>query len=145
MSRDDLRLSLCGLAMAFVGLLGLALIASVRIALSGISPPVSWVSVILDFGSAMVGPVMFLAGGLLYFLNLMTRFAAKVGLVGEILATLWVAGFIGLAIVQASHPSTNPGIDSSIHWSDAILYAALVIVDGVTDWAAPRALRLSRN
>ncbi len=145
MNREQMRRLFCGLGMAFLGLLGFALVAFVWIALAGISTPVSWVSVILDFGSALAGPVMLLAGGVLYCLNLMTRFAAKVGLVGAILATLWVAGFIGLAVIQAAHPSTNPAIDSSIHWSDAMLFAALVIAAGVADWAALRALRLSRK
>lgn len=138
-----MRRELCGLAMAFVGFLGLALVAFVWIALAGISTPVSWVYVILDFGFAMAGPVMLLAGGVLYSLNLRGRFAAKIGSAGAILATLWVAGFIGLAIAQAAHPSTNPAIDSSIHLSDAILYALLVIAAGVADWAALWALRLS--
>lgn len=143
MSRGDLRCVLYGLAMAFVGLLGVALVVFVWIALAVISTPVSWVYVILGFGAAMAGPVMLLAGGVLYSLNLRGRFAAKIGSAGAILATLWVAGFIGLALVQAAHPSTNPAIDSSIHWSDAMLCAALVIAAGVADWAALRALRLA--
>ena len=62
MNREQMRRLFCGLGMAFLGLLGFALVAFVWIALAGISTPVSWVSVILDFGSALAGPVMLLAG-----------------------------------------------------------------------------------
>jgi hypothetical protein len=144
-ARDHFKGVLYGMTMAFIGVLGLALVGFLFLALAGISTPVSSAYAIVVFGAAMAGPALLLAGGAMYSLHLMARVAATIGAVGAIITTLWIGWLVGLAIVQAAHPSTNPSIDSSIHLRDAVIYAVLLVGSGIADWAALRASRLARS
>ena len=130
--------------MVLVGFLGLGLVVFVFLVMAGISAPVSWLYVVLVYGAALVGPLMLLAGGALFSLNLKARAAARVGLAGAIIVTLWAAGIICLAIAHAVHPSTNSAIDSAIHLRDMEVYGILAVAAGVADWAGYRASRLVR-
>jgi hypothetical protein len=130
--------------MVLIGLLGVALAGFFFLAMAGISTPVSWLYAVVVFGAALAGPVMLLAGGALFSLNLKAQVAAKVALAGAIIVTLWAAGLIGSAVAHAAHPSANPAIDSAIHLRDAVVYALLAVAAGMADWAGFRASRLAR-
>lgn len=144
MKPDKVRRTLYGLTMVLIGFLGVALVGFLFLAMAGISTPVSWLYVVVVFGAAVAGPVMLLAGGALFSLNLKSYVAAKVALAGAIIVTLWAVGLIGSAIANAAHPSTNPAIDSTIHLRDAVVYAVLAIAAGMADWAGYRASRLAQ-
>ena len=144
MKPNDVKQILYGLTMVLIGLLGLALIALFFLAMAGITTPVSWSYAVLFFGAALSGPLMLVAGGALTALNLKARAATRVALAGAIVVTLWTVGIIGSAIVDATHPSANPAIDSSIHLRDAVIYGILAVATGMVDWAGYRAFRQCR-
>jgi len=135
---------LFGLTMVVVGLLGLTLVVFFFLAMAGISTPVSWFYVVLYFGAALSGPLALMSGGALFAVNLKPRVAAKVAFAGAMVVTLWAAGIIGSAVVDAAHPSANPAIDNTIHLRDAVIYGILAVAAVMVDWAGYRALRLSR-
>jgi hypothetical protein len=144
MKPDDVKRVLYGLMMVLVGLLGLAIIVFFFLVMAGMTTVVSWFYAVLWFGTALSGPLMLLTGGALFALNLKPRVAACVAFSGAIVVTLWTAGIIGSAVVDAAHPSANPAIDSTIHSRDAVIYGILAAATGMVDWAGYRALRLAR-
>jgi hypothetical protein len=144
MRSDSVKRLLYGLTMVLVGLLGSALVVFFYLAMAGISTPVSRLYVVLFWGAALSGPLMLLSGGASFALNLRARAAAKVALVGAIVVTLWAAGIVGSAIWDSAHPSANPAIDSTIHLFDTLIYGVLAASAGIVDWAAYRALRMTR-
>jgi hypothetical protein len=144
MKPDNVKRILYGLTMFLIGLLGLALIAFFFLAMAGITTPVSWSYAVLVFGAALSGPLMLVAGGALIALKPKPRAAARIALAGAVVVTLWTAGIIGSAIIDAMHPSANPAIDSSIHLRDAMVYGILAVAIGMVDWAGYRAFRLCR-
>jgi hypothetical protein len=139
-----MKRTIYGLVMAFIGLVGVGLVVFVFLTMAGISVPVSWPSLAIVFGVALSGPLMLLTGGALFSLNFRANAAAKVAFIGAIIVTLWVAGIVGAAIVQAVHPSTNPAIDSALHPGDALFYAILILTSGIADWLGYRASRMAR-
>jgi hypothetical protein len=144
MKPSGVKRALYGLTMVLVGLLGLAIVAFFFLTMAGITTPVSWFRVVVFFGAAVSGPLMLIIGGACFALDLKQRAAARVALGGAIAVTLWVAGIVGSAIVDAVHPSANPAIDSTIHFSDAMIYGILAVAAAMVDWAGCRALRLAR-
>ena len=144
MKPDDLKRVLYGLMMALIGLLGLALIVFFFLAMAGMTTVVSWFYAVLWFGTALAGPLMLLTGGTLFALNFNPRPAARAAFSGAIVVTLWAAGIIGSAAVDAAHPSPNPAIDSAIHLRDAGLYCILAVTTGMVDWVGYQAMRLAR-
>ena len=144
MERDDVKRVLYGLTMAFVGFLGLATVVFLFLALAGISTPVSRFYAFSYLGAELLGPLMLLAGGGLFAMNLKRRVAAGIAFAGAIVVTFWTAGIIGSATVNALHPSANPAIDSTIRLRDSVVYGILAVVTGMVDWAGYRALRLCR-
>jgi hypothetical protein len=144
MKPDNVKRILYGLTMVVMGFLGLALIAFFFLAMSGITRFVSLSYALLFLWAALSGPPMLVAGGALIALKLNPRAATKIALAGAVLVTLWTAGIIGSAILDAMHPSANPAIDSSIHLSDAMIFGILAAATGIIDWAGYRAFRLCR-
>lgn len=144
MKRDDLLRLLYGLTMVLAGLVGLALVLFVFLALAGISTPVSWLYVVVYFGAAMLGPLLLVAGGALFALRLKPRLAAMVALAGASVVTIWTAGILGSALLNAARPSANPAIDNTIHLRDSAIYGILAVAAAAIDWVGYRALRLAR-
>lgn len=144
MEPDGVKRVIYGLTIAFIGFLGLAIIVVLFLAMAGISTPISRFYAFSYLGAELSGPLMLFAGGALIALNVNRRIAAGIAFAGAIVITIWAAGIIGSAILDALHPSANPAIDSTIHLPDLMVYAILAIVAGMVDWAAYRALRLCR-
>lgn len=128
-----------------IGLFGAGLVAFILLAMAGISTAVSLAYVGVSFGFALAGPLMLLAGGTLFSLNLRTRAASKIALAGAIIVTILVLGVDGSALVDAIRSPTNPAIDSAIHLRDALVYAALAVAAAIADWAAYFAFRVTRR
>lgn len=133
--------SIYGLVAALIGALGAGMVGFIFLALVGVSTPLSWATVLLGFGSAATGPLLLLVGGTMLLLNAKPTAGARIALFGATICTAWVLWFVGLALFQAAHPSSNPAIDNSLHKIDAALYGALVLVAALADWAAFRASR----